>query len=391
MTVGWEVSRASHPVVYIDARRNGEAWPCAAVSPFLLFYMLQYKRRMGKGSGRMDLKTAVKDIKQGKISPLYVLYGSEKFRMNEFAVTLEDHLIAKEDRDFAVIPFDLSETPIQAVIEEAETVPFMVPRKLLLVRDASLFTAGKENAKLEHRIESLQDYMQQPAEFSVIVFMVNNDKLDERKKVVKAVKAAGTVLAFNPLGAEELLRWVERAIRDRGCKAGPGMAEALIANAGTSLQGLSGEIDKLCLFAGKEGTIDTAAVESLVHRGTEQTVFTLVEDIANLRLDKALNALNELLKQREEPIKIAALIARQFRIILQVKDLSGQSYSQGQIASQLGLHPYAVKLAGEQARKFESGRLRTILSAMADLDYQMKTGAIDKVLGLELFMLRLGA
>jgi len=339
----------------------------------------------------MDVKAAVKDIKQGKISPLYVLYGSEKFRMNEFAAVLENQLIAKEDRDFAVIPFDLSETPIQAVIEEAETVPFMVQRKLLLVRDASLFTAGKENAKLEHRIESLSDYIQQPVDFSVIVFMVNNDKLDERKKIVKAVKTAGTVLAFNPLGAEELLRWVEKAVRERGCDTAPGMAEALIASAGTGLQGLSGEIDKLCLFAGKGGTVNAAAVESLVHRGTEQTVFTLVEDIANLRLDNALDSLYELLKQREEPIKIAALIARQFRIILQVKDLSGQSYSQGQIASQLGLHPYAVKLAGEQARKFEGRRLRQILSAMADLDYQMKTGAIDKVLGLELFMLRLGA
>ncbi|GGF78655.1 DNA polymerase III subunit delta [Paenibacillus albidus] len=339
----------------------------------------------------MDAKTAVKDIKQGKISPLYVLYGSEKFRMNEFAALLEAQLIAKEDRDFAVIPFDLSETPVQAVVEEAETVPFMVERKLLLVRDASLFTAGKENAKLEHRVEVLNEYLQRPAEFSVIVFMVNHDKLDERKKIVKAVKAAGTVLAFNPLGADELLRWVEKGIRERGCSAAPGTAEALIANAGTGLQGLSGEMDKLCLFAGTGGTVDPAAVESLVHRGTEQNVFTLVEDIANLRLDKALNTLYELLKQREEPIKIAALIARQFRMILQVKDLSALSYSQGQIASQLGLHPYAVKIAGEQARKFGSERLRTILSALADLDYQMKTGGVDKVMGLEMFMLRLGA
>lgn len=339
----------------------------------------------------MDAKTAAKDIKQGKISPLYVLYGSEKFRMNEFAAFLEDHLIAKEDRDFAVIPFDLSETPVQAVVEEAETVPFMVERKLLLVRDASLFTAGKENAKLEHRVEQLSEYMQHPAEFSVIVFMVNNDKLDERKKIVKAAKAAGTVLAFNPLGAEELVRWVEKGFRDRGCSVATGTPEALIANAGTGLQGLSAEMDKLSLFAGQGGTVTPAAVESLVHRGTEQNVFTLVEDIANLRLDKALNTLYELLKQREEPIKIAALIARQFRIILQVKDLSALSYSQGQIASQLGLHPYAVKLAGEQARKFDSQRLRSIMSILADLDYQMKTGAIDKVLGLELFMLRLGA
>lgn len=339
----------------------------------------------------VDAKTAAKEIRQGNFSPVYCLYGSEKFRMNEFAALIEKELIAKEERDFAVIPFDLSETPVQAVVEEAETVPFMVPRKLLIVRDAALFTAGKDSAKVEHRPEVLQEYLAAPAEFSVIVFLVNSDKLDERKKIVKALKSSATVLAFNPLGAEELLRWVEKGIKDRGCTAAPGAAEALIASAGTGLQGLSAEMDKLCLFAGTGGIVDTAAIESLVPRGTEQNVFSLVEDIANLRLDNAVGMLHELLKQREEPIKIAALIARQFRIILQVKDLSAQSYAQGQIASRVGLHPYAVKLAAEQARKFSGEQLRDILSRLADLDYQMKTGGIDKVLGLEMFMLRLGS
>ncbi|AIQ65079.1 DNA polymerase III subunit delta [Paenibacillus stellifer] len=339
----------------------------------------------------MDAKTAAKEIKQGKFAPVYCLYGSEKFRMNEFVSLIEKELITEEDRDFAVIPFDLSETPIQAVVEEAETVPFMVPRKLLIVKDAALFTAGRDNAKLDHRIEALQDYLASPADFSVIVFLVNGDKLDERKKIVKTLKTAGIVLAFSPLGADELLKWVEKGIRERGCSPAPGMPEVLIASTGTGLQTLTGEMDKLCLFAGRGGTVTSADVESLVPRGTEQNVFALVEDIANLRLDNAIGTLHELLKQREEPIKIAALITRQFRIILQVKDLSEQSYAQGQIASRLGLHPYAVKLAAEQARKFGGAQLKEILSRLADLDYQMKTGGIDKVLGLELFMLRLGA
>ena len=77
--------------------------------------------------------------------------------------------------------------------------------------------------------------------------------------------------------------------------------------------------------------------------------------------------------------------------MLQVKDLARQSYSQQQIASQLSLHPYAVKIAGEQARKFEATALRGILSELAELDYRMKSGRVDKVLGLEIFLLKLGA
>ncbi|MNJ75768.1 DNA polymerase III subunit delta [compost metagenome] len=77
--------------------------------------------------------------------------------------------------------------------------------------------------------------------------------------------------------------------------------------------------------------------------------------------------------------------------MLQVKELGRQSYSQQQMASQLGLHPYAVKIAGDQARRFDTAKLREVLSELAQLDYKMKSGGIDKVLGLELFLLKLGA
>jgi DNA polymerase-3 subunit delta len=339
----------------------------------------------------VDVKTAAKAIKQGEVAPIYLLYGTEKYQMKEFTSLMENQLIQKEDRDFAIVNYDLSEVPIQAIVEEAETVPFMVERKLIFVRDASVFTAGKEGGKIEHRIESLLEYVKNPAEYSVIVFVVQHDKLDERKKVVKAVKGAAVVLSFAPLGGEELLRWVDKQAKQSGCIWAPGAADILIRNAGTQLQTLSAEINKLCLYAGNGGTIECDTIDQLVARSTEQNIFVLVEDIANLRIDKALGIYYELLKQREEPIKIAALIARQFRIIMQVKDLAAQSYSQQQIASQLSLHPYAVKIAGEQARKFRAEDLRDVLSRMADLDYQMKTGRIDKVLGLELFLLRLVA
>lgn len=339
----------------------------------------------------MDAKAAAKAIKQGEVSPVYLLYGTEKYQMNEFVSFLEEQILSPEERDFALVHYDLSDTPLQAVVEEAEMVPFMVPRKLILIQDASVFTAGKDNAKLEHRVESLLEYMKNPAEYSIMVFIVNQEKLDERKKIVKEIKSKGTLLSFMPLGSEDLLKWIGKKVKERECSMAEGAAEIVVRNAGTQLQTLSAEIDKLCLYAGKGGVISADIVEQLIARNTEQNVFALVEDIANLRVDRALGIFYELLKQKEEPIKIAALIARQFRIILQVKDLGGQSYTQQQIASQLGLHPYAVKIAGEQARKFQASQLKQILSRLGTLDFQMKTGAIDKVLGLELFLLRLVA
>lgn len=339
----------------------------------------------------MDIKSAIKDIKVGKISPIYLCYGTEKYQIREFVKLLQDRLVDRDQLDFAVATYDLTETPIEVVVEEAETLPFLVPRKLIIVRDSSLFTAGKEGGKIEHKIDALASYLNNPADHSVVLFLVNGEKLDERKKIVKAIKAVGTVLSFMPLGQNELIEWVIREAEKRGSRMDREAAETLIAANGVQMTSLAVEVDKLCLYAGEGGIIDSSIVEQLVARSTEQNVFAMVEHIANLKLDKALSIFYELLKQREEPIKIAALIARQFRIMLQVKELARQSYSQQQIASQLGLHPYAVKIAGEQARKFESTQLKSIIHELAELDYKMKSGGIDKVLGLELFLLKLGA
>lgn len=338
----------------------------------------------------MDARSVLKEIKQGNIGPLYLCYGTEKYQISEFTDLLIRELVEPENRDFAVIPMDLTEVPVEVMIEEAETLPFLVPRKLIIVQAAPLFAAVKEGGKIEHHVERLLAYLANPAEHSVVLFIVHHEKLDERKKTVKAMKAAGPVISFMPLGAGELVQWVIREAGKRKCRMQQHAAEALIANAGTQMSTLSAELDKLSLYAGEDGEISSEAVSELVAKTTEQNVFAMVEDIANLRLEKAMNTFYELLKQKEEPIKIAALIARQFRIMLQVKELAKSNYSQQQIASQLGLHPYAVKIAGEQARKFSPVSLKQALSRLAQLDFEMKSGAVDKVLGIELFLLSLG-
>ncbi|UJF35039.1 DNA polymerase III subunit delta [Paenibacillus hexagrammi] len=339
----------------------------------------------------MDVKKAWKDIQAGRTAPVYLCYGPEKYRMREFIQHVSDHLIEPEHREFAVSKFDLGETSLSAVLEDAETLPFMVPKKFIIATNAIFFTGARDTSKVEHDLERLIDYLKSPAEHSVIIFTVDAEKLDERKKVVKSLKEKEAVIPFLSLSSEELQSWVVKQAQKLDFTFASGAADQLILYTGGNLQVLSAELEKISLYIGSGGVATEAVIDQLVARSTEQNVFILIEDIVNLRLDRAFVILEELLKQREEPIKIAALIARQFRIMLQVKELGKQGYSQQQMASQIGLHPYAVKIAEGQAKKYEANKLSVILARLADLDYQMKSGRIDKVLGLEMFLLQLAA
>ncbi len=337
----------------------------------------------------MDAKKAINEVRRGKHAPLYLCYGPEKYRLRQFIDELSDMLIEHEHKQFAVSKFDLSETPLAAVLEDAETLPFLVPKKLVIATNALFFTGAKESAKVEHNLDRLMEYVKSPVDYTVIVFTVDAEKLDERKKVVKAMKDKDAVIPFLSLSAEEIQQWVKKRAELAGFHFEGGAAEQIILSTGGNLQLLSAEMEKISLYVGPGGTATMEHIDQLVARTTEQNVFMLIENIVQLRLERAFAMLEELLKQKEEPIKILMLVARQFRIMLQVKELGKQGYSQQQMAAQIGLHPYAVKMAEGQARKYETDKLCSILAQLSDLDFQMKSGQVDKVLGLELFLLKL--
>lgn len=340
----------------------------------------------------MELKEAVKEWKSGKFRPVYVLYGKDRYRMRECSSTLIDMLLPQEERELGVVKFDTSETAIEEAVLEAETLPFFASRKVVIIRDgAVLAAAGKEGGKIEHATDRLLAYLSNPCESSVIVFHVLAEKLDERRKVVKLLKEQNALLAFQELQEGELVQWTIRRAEGQQRRMDSEAAQLLLARTGTNMQQLAHEVDKLCLYAGKSGSIKAADVAALTASTVEEDVFALIDAMASLQVDKALKLYGELLLRREEPIKIAALIARQFRIMLQVKELEGQRYSPQQMAGLIGLHPYAVKLAAEKAKKFSVAALGNYLNRLAELDYKMKTGKVDKTLGLELFLLSLAA
>ncbi|WP_240416925.1 DNA polymerase III subunit delta [Paenibacillus periandrae] len=339
----------------------------------------------------MDFKTALRSIQKGAFAPLYVCYGTEGYLIQEFLQKLTSRLIDPQDAAFAVSRYDLTETSIDRVIEEAEELPFIGPRKLIVATNALFLTGSKDSSKVEHSPERLLEYLKSPADFSVIVLTVSAEKLDERKKLVKSLKEKDYLISCAALSADDLGQWVKGEADKVGISFAPGVQDQFIMYTGTNLQALSSELDKCAMYIGRGGTITSDILEQLVTRSIEQNIFLLIEHIVQLKLDKAFTMLAELLRRKEEPIKIMALIARQFRIMYQVKDLQQQGYSQQQIASQISLHPYAVKIAAGQSNRFEVSQLLHILDQLSDLDYQMKSGKIDKAIGLELFLLKLVA
>jgi DNA polymerase-3 subunit delta len=329
-----------------------------------------------------------KNIKNKKISPVYLIWGTELYLAEE-AIQSISSLLAPDERDFNLSIHNLDEISVQEVMEDAETMPFLGDQRIVIMKNATFLTAAKDKGKIEHDLKVFEQYIQNPADYSILVIVVPHEKLDERKKIVKQLKSQAETIQVSQLSNETAEKWLQKEAELAGVTITKDAIELLLSRLGAKLGILSKELEKMILFVGQNGAITRETVDELVARTLEDDVFGLVDHVVHKRTEQALRSFYDLMKQNQEPIQIHALLTRQFRIINGVKELQKKGYGEKQIASALKIHPYAAKLAAQHAKQFDESFLRNYLSEFADTDYKMKTGQMDKTLLLEMEIIKL--
>ncbi|MBC1892529.1 DNA polymerase III subunit delta [Listeria booriae] len=330
-----------------------------------------------------------KKIEKKQFAPIYLIIGTEDYIINETKKRLVANILDTEDTDFNYANFDLDETAIEQVIEEAETIPFFGDRRLIVASNPSFLTTEKTKSKIEHRTARFEDYLNEPVDYSILVIIARVEKLDERKKLTKLLKKQATIVDAKRPNDAELRKWIQSAIKNNDFSMEIPAIERLMELTGGQLTTAMNELDKLMLYKLESREISIADVESLVVRSLEQNIFLLLDKMIALDISGALSIYYDLLKQKEEPIKILALIASQFRLLTQIKVLEKQGFSQQQVAQKLKVHPFRVKIGARQAKSFSYEQLTATLERLAEMDFEMKTGYGDKAQKLEWFLFSL--
>ncbi|MDQ0224804.1 DNA polymerase III subunit delta [Bacillus sp. 7586-K] len=330
-----------------------------------------------------------KEIKQKKLQSIYLLLGKEAFLMQETVQLIINAALNDEEKDFNLSIYDMEETSIDTAIEDAETLPFMGEKRVVIIKNPFFLTSEKKKEKVEHKLDKLEQYLNSPAPYTILLFVAPYEKLDERKKITKLLKKQSIVLEMTSISEKDTIEWItEMAEQEVVYFSKEAIDELMVLTAG-DLMILNQELKKISTYVGEGGQVSPDIIRLLVPRTLEQNIFELIDNVIHRRSGEALRIFYDLLKNNEEPIKILSLLVNQFRLILQVKELSGTGYGQQQIANTVKVHPFRVKLALQQAKLFTSDELANILLELAEADYQMKTGKKDKQLVLELFLLKL--
>lgn len=309
---------------------------------------------------------------------LYLLYGTENYLIKK---EIDKILNANSIEKINVSEYNLEIDNFKDIIEDANTISLFADKKAIIVNNSYLFT-GK-SIKNENDPELFLDYFKNVNPYSIIIFIVDSEKLDERKKIVKEIKKIGTVKDFNQKNdltdiLKNMFEGYNISIQD---------IRFMIDRCGNNLDILSQEVNKIKIYKDEDKNITKEDIINLTSKNIDIDIFGFVDTIVNKNKNKALEIYKEMLINGEEPIKILVILANQFRIIYQAKELYKQWYSGNDIATMIGIHPYRIKLALKKAINYNSDTLLDYLEKLADLDYDIKIGNIESSLGLEMFIL----
>ncbi len=186
------------------------------------------------------------------------------------------------------------------------------------------------------------------------------------------------------------MRWIEERAEASQGKISREAAEMLAMLVGPDLRLLDQEIDKLLPYTNGERPVSADDVRTLVSRARETSIFDLVDCVGRRETDRALQLLHCLLEEGEHPLQILTMLARQVRILIQVRELREQGLGRPEIAGRLKLHPYVAGKAVDQAAKIDMARLEAAHQRLVETDWAIKTGKMEETLALDLLVVGLG-
>ena len=305
---------------------------------------------------------------------VYLLYGTKDFEIEE-----EIKKLSKDIDEMNISKYDLNNDMLSLALEDAKTMSLFGDKKIVIVDNANMFTGSTSKDS-----DLIEEYLNHINENTTLILIVHNDKLDTRKKITKLIKKVGKVQEF--IGELDATSLVRRLFKNYNIDYKT--IQLFIDRVGNNTLIIQNEINKIKIYKGNDRNITEEDILNLTTKLIEIDIFKLIDYIVRKNKEKALELYYEMLKMNEEPIKIVVILANQFRIMYQSKELLKKGYSEKDIASTLKIHPYRVKLAIQNSRNYTSDILLKNLNALADIDIGIKTGTINKDLALELFILK---
>ena len=339
-----------------------------------------------------DIQKLLARLAAGKPVPAVLLLGPEAYLRETCRKKLVEAVIPEANRDWAVVSYSLAETDLVTALQQAQTLPMLSPRQVVLV-DALEEVEHLDDSAREDAVKQLEAYLDDPAPFTLL--LLEAQALDQRMKLSKLLGEKALVvqaaLSDDPeVRAQMVSEMAQKMAAELGVTLEPEAAADLADLVNGELARARTELEKLASYVGERKRITPADVDLLVVSEKKYSVWQLSDMLASRERHRALEFLSGVLREGEEPAGIVGALVWMYRKLIQAQELP-RNVSAWDAMRQLGIRKDTAETALRQARRIPREQLLGGLRALYDADSRLKSGAADRRAILEFLLAALTA
>jgi DNA polymerase-3 subunit delta len=314
----------------------------------------------------MEVQQVLKELKQGKRHPVYLLHGEEPYYIDLISDYIEANVLEEAHKGFDQTVLYGKDTDLITLVNAARRFPMLATHQVLLVKEAqTLKWRGEEE-------DALVKYLENPMQSTILVLAYKYGKFDKRKKVYKALDKSGIVVESSKLRDDKMGAWIMDYLASQDRPIQPQAAYLIAEFLGTDLSKVVNEIDKMILNMQPGQIITPQEVERHIGISKEYNSFELQTALGKRDALKAYRIVDYFAANpRNNPMPlVVASLATYFTKLLKYHYLPDRS--QQAAAKELGVHPFFVKDYDLAARYYSRPALFRILHELHQVDLLSK-------------------
>lgn len=264
---------------------------------------------------RVTPAQAIAEAKSGKLRPVYLVMGEERYLADEVLVAVREATMKGGIAGFNEDKFVAGEAQVDRIVNAARQLPMMAKRRFVMVRNLDRWEGKKDDeeddegagARDATPLDQLAEYAKAPVDSTVMLLLAT--KLHGQRRLVAAAKKGGFIVTCEQLARRDLPTWIEQMAQRLGHTIAPEVADLLAEIAGPELGYVADALERLSLYVGDGAPITEDAVAEVVTKVRQGSVWELVGALGQRRLDRALAALDEVFDPRDGGLRLLGAVA----------------------------------------------------------------------------------
>lgn len=346
---------------------------------------------------------------------VYILHGEDSFSIQKFIAALVSKLGDASIADLNTNRLDGRQSSEEDVRSAALSMPFLADRRLVIVTnplvrlssrrggDGEDEQAGQTAKGFKLAREKYLAILDSLPTTTALVLVIEDSRIRRRGEwdwevlnqnhwLVKWAAAAGKRAMLRPFPLptqDEMPAWVRRQAENQHGAFSPAAARTLVEQVGSDTQLAAQEITKLLTYVNFKRPVEEDDVLLLTTQTSQANIFNMVDAIGERNSRRAVALLHNLLETSETP-ELFGMIVRQFRLLLQTREILDEGGNEAVVTAELKLNPYITPKLCNQARSFSLPGLEDIYRRLLAMDEAIKTSQVPADIAFDTLIAEIG-